>query len=99
MVSLELVKAQLYVIHDHDDVLIQHYIDSAKEFVERHCDRKIVDSPTDKPEEMQVDPLIKQAIMQLVGEFYAKREAQPLGSGGVPYETVVDRILWNYKRF
>lgn len=99
MIDLDLLKKQLYIVGDHEDNLLTMYRDNAIAFIEHHCDRKIVSTDTDKPEEMKLDGVITQAILQLVGMFYRDREDQPLGEGGAPYKSVIDRLLWTKKRF
>lgn len=104
MIDLELMKKHLYVIGDDDDELIQAYINDAISYIEHHCSRRIVDvdppeGEVHPPEVMQLDGTIRQAIFQLVGTFYKDRENQNLGSGGSPYHTIIDRLLWTKKRF
>lgn len=99
MIEVKIIKEALNIIGNDQDQLITLYRDNAVSFIERHCDRKIVTTDTDKPEEMKLDGTIKQAILQLVGTFYRDREAQPLGGGGSPYATIIDRLLWTHKRF
>lgn len=99
MIDVETAKSSLHVIGNHEDALIQLYIDNAVSFIEAHCSRKIVEFPTDKPEEMELDGVLRQAILQLVGMFYRDRESQDFGDGGAPNRTIMDRLLWTKKRF
>ncbi len=68
---LELVKAHLRVGHDDEDALIQVYINSAEDFVNRYCDRK---------EPFTVFPdAVQSAVLLIVGNLYENRESMTVG--------------------
>ena len=71
--DLALVKQQIRVDHDDEDLLIQSYIDAAKAHIEQHCDRKIVNGEPQSDKEMAVTPDVQQALLLLVGHWYAHR--------------------------
>ena len=96
MIDLPLVKTHLRVDHDAEDALIQGYLDAALAHVEQHCDRVLVDAPA-LPEEMGLTKDVQQAILLLVGHWYANREAVASGLTEVPL--AVGRLLWYRKRF
>ncbi|SDI39948.1 head-tail connector protein [Pseudomonas abietaniphila] len=96
MIELSLVKTHLRVDHDDEDALIQGYLDAAQVHVEQHCDRVIVETPL-LPEEMGLTKDVQQAILLLVGHWYANREAVASGLTEVPL--AVGRLLWYRKRF
>lgn len=96
MIELSLVKTHLRVDHGDEDALIQGYLDAALAHVEQHCDRVMVETPV-LPEEMGLTKDVQQAILLLVGHWYANREA--VASGLVEVPLAVGRLLWYRKRF
>ncbi|RMR06579.1 head-tail connector protein [Pseudomonas syringae group genomosp. 7] len=97
MIELSLVKAHLRVDHDEEDVLIQGYVDAALAHIEQHCDRVLVETDPALPEQMAFTKDIHQAVLLLVGHWYANREAVATGLAEVPL--AVGRLLWYRKRF
>ncbi|QQN29339.1 head-tail connector protein [Pseudomonas syringae group genomosp. 3] len=97
MIELSLVKAHLRVDHDEEDVLIQGYVDAALAHVEQHCDRVLVQSDPVLPEQMAFTMDIHQAVLLLVGHWYANREA--VGTGLTTVPLAVDRLLAYRKRY
>lgn len=96
--DLPLVKKQLDVVRDDQDALISSYIQSAIAHVERHCDRKIVESNPQDGSEMTLTPDVEQAVLMLVAHWYENRAAVEGGSV-VEVPLGVERILWYHKRF
>lgn len=96
MIELSLVKTHLRVDHGDEDALIQGYLDAALAHVEQHCDRVLVEAPV-LPEEMGLTKDVQQAVLLLVGHWYANREA--VASGLVEVPLAVGRLLWYRKRF
>ncbi|MDD1966950.1 head-tail connector protein [Pseudomonas putida] len=96
MIELSLVKTHLRVDHGDEDALIQGYLDAALAHVEQHCDRTLVETPV-LPEEMGLTKDVQQAVLLLVGHWYANREA--VASGLVEVPLAVGRLLWYRKRF
>ncbi|KPW88773.1 MULTISPECIES: head-tail connector protein [Pseudomonas syringae group] len=99
MIELSLVKTHLRVDHIEEDVLIQGYIDAALAHVEQHCDRVLVDADPVLPEQMTLTKDIRQAVLLLVGHWYANREAVVIGTITSEVPLAVDRLLWYRKRF
>lgn len=99
MLDLLSVKMHLRVDGDEEDVLIGGYIEAAKAHVEQHCDRKLVGSDPVEPEEMGLTPDVQQAILLLVGHWYANREAVVIGTISTAIPLAVERLLWYRKRF
>lgn len=98
MIDLAVVKLHLRVDHDEEDSLIQGYIDAAVVHVEQHCDRQIVPNP-DSPEQMALTKDIEQAVLMLVGHWYASREAVVTGTITSDVPLGFERLLWYRKRF
>lgn len=96
MIELSLVKMHLRVDHDDEDALIQGYLDAAIVHVEQHCDRVLVETPL-LPEEMGLTKDVQQAVLLLVGHWYANREGVASGLTEVPL--AVGRLLLYRKRF
>lgn len=99
MIDLDLVKRQLVVEHDEDDLLIQGYLDAAVAHVEQHCDRAIVDSSPVEPTQMLLTNDVKQAVLMLVAHWYANREAVAAGISVAEVPLGFERLLWYRKRF
>ncbi|KLJ14523.1 MULTISPECIES: head-tail connector protein [Pseudomonas] len=98
MIDLATVKMHLRVDGDEEDPLIGGYIEAAKAHVEQHCDRKLVEGEPIEPEQMGLTGDVQQAILLLVGHWYANREAVAAG-GLTSVPLAVDRLLWYRKRF
>lgn len=98
MIDLPVVKLHLRVDHAEEDALIQGYIDAAVVHVEQHCDRQIVETPT-LPEQMALTKDVEQAILMLVGHWYASREAVVIGSIASDIPLGFERLLWYRRRF
>lgn len=97
--DLALVKDQLRIDHDHEDALIQQYIDAAKAHVAQHCDRVLVDADPVDESQMTFTPDVQQAILLLVGHWYANREAVVVGQTSQQVPLAFERLLWYRKRF
>jgi uncharacterized phage protein (predicted DNA packaging) len=99
MIDLATVKMHLRVDGDEEDALIGGYIEAAKAHIEQHCDRKLVDADPAEPAEMGLTNDVVQAILLLVGHWYANREAVAVGTIATAMPLAVDRLLWYRKRF
>lgn len=85
IVTLERAKAHVYVTHDDDDELIQHYLDAAEDYAAKFMGRDSLDDlaeiDSDQPSEGGKLPAsVEQAVLLLMGDFYALREAQVTGT-------------------
>lgn len=79
-VSLEEAKRHLNLPldEDFDDVLVEMYIAAAEEFVATRLNRPL--QPWDEVDESIPLPVaVKQAILLMVGDFYANRESVAAG--------------------
>ncbi|CAB5583348.1 Phage gp6-like head-tail connector protein [Pseudomonas putida] len=99
MIDLATVKMHLRVDGDEEDALIGGYVAAAKAHVEQHCDRKLVETDPVEPEEMGLTSDVEQAVLLLVGHWYANREAVVIGTSASEVPLAVDRLLWYRKRF
>ncbi|WP_442109163.1 head-tail connector protein [Pseudomonas sp. NUPR-001] len=99
MLDLLSVKMHLRVDGDEEDVLIGGYVAAAKAHVEQHCDRKLVETDPVEPEEMGLTSDVEQAVLLLVGHWYANREAVAVGTIATAMPLAVERLLWYRKRF
>ena len=98
MIDLDLVKAHLRVDGAEEDALIGAYLNGAVEYVQQHCDRRIVEAP-ESPDQMALTDDVKQAILLLIGHWYANREAVAVGTIATAMPLAVERLLWYRKRF
>jgi len=99
MIELSRVKLHLRVDHDEEDALIHGYLGAAQAHVEQHCDRALVEENPTGPEQMLLTKDVEQAILLLVGHWYANREAVVVGVAPAEVPLAVDRLLWYRKRF
>lgn len=99
MIDLVRVKTHLRVDGDEEDDLITGYFEAAKIHVAMHCDRELVDTVPTGPEQMGFTPDVEQAVLLLVGHWYANREAVVIGTISSAVPLAVDRLLWYRKRF
>ncbi|UBM27185.1 head-tail connector protein [Pseudomonas sp. p1(2021b)] len=99
MLDLANVKMHLRVDGDEEDALIGGYIEAAKAHVEQHCDRKLVETEPIEPDEMGLTRDVEQAVLLLVGHWYANREAVAVGTIATAMPLAVERLLWYRKRF
>lgn len=99
MIGLARVKLHLKVDGDEEDMLITGYLDAAKSHVAMHCDRELVEGTPVGPEQMGFTPDVEQAVLLLVGHWYANREAVVIGTISSAVPLAVDRLLWPRKRF
>ena len=99
MIDLTRVKIHLKVDDDEEDALITGYIESAKSHVAMHCDRILVEVDPVEPDQMGLTPDVEQAVLLLVGHWYANREAVVVGTISSVVPLAVERLLWYRKRF
>lgn len=99
MLDLATVKMHLRVDGDEEDALIGGYVAAAKAHVEQHCDRKLVETDPVEPDEMGLTRDVEQAILLLVGHWYANREAVAVGVSATAMPLAVESLLWYRKRF
>lgn len=99
MIDLARVKLHLRVDGDEEDTVIAGYFEAAKSHVAMHCDRILVEADPAGPDEMGLTPDVEQAILLLVGHWYANREAVVIGTISTAVPLAVDRLLWYRKRF
>lgn len=99
MIDMERVKLHLKVDGEEEDALIAGYFEAAKSHVAMHCDRELVEGAPAGPEQMGFTPDVEQAVLLLVGHWYANREAVVIGTISSAVPMAVDRLLWPRKRF
>lgn len=99
MIDLARVKSHLKVDGDEEDGIITGYFEAAKSHVAMHCDRELVEGPPVLPEQMGFTPDVEQAVLLLVGHWYANREAVVIGTISSAVPMAVDTLLWPRKRF
>ena len=71
LTPLELAKAHLRGEHDSEDALIQVFIDSVEDSVNKYCDRE-------EPFEAFPDA-VQSAVLLIVGNLYENRESMTVG--------------------
>ncbi|KPY88956.1 head-tail connector protein [Pseudomonas syringae pv. tagetis] len=99
MIDLARVKLHLKVDSEEEDTLIAGYFEAAKSHVAMHCDRELVEGNPAGPEQMGFTPDVVQAVLLMVGHWYANREAVVIGGAPAEVPLAVDRLLWYRKRF
>lgn len=99
MIALALVKTHLRVDGVEEDLLIEGYMAAALAHVEQHCDRVLVEGVPVLPDQMALTKDVQQAVLLLVGHWYANREAVVIGGAPAEVPLAVDRLLWYRKKF
>ena len=99
MIELARIKLHLRLDGDEDDALVLGYVDAAKAHVTMHCDRELVDGAPVEPDQMGLTPDVEQAILLLVGHWYANREAVVTGVSSATVPLAVERLLMYRKRY
>ncbi len=99
MIALALVKTHLRVDGVEEDLLIEGYMTAALAHVEQHCDRVLVEGVPVLPDQMALTKDVQQAVLLLVGHWYANREAVVIGGAPAEVPLAVDRLLWYRKKF
>lgn len=99
MIDLARVKLHLKVDGDDEDSIITGYFEAAKSHVAMHCDRELVEGVPTGPEQMGFTPDVEQAVLLLVGHWYANREAVVMNGAPSTVPLAVERLLWYRKRF
>lgn len=99
MIDLARVKLHLRVDGDQEDALITGYIEGAKSHVAMHCDRELVEGSPVEPDQMGITADVEQAILLLVGHWYANREGVALGTISTTVPLAVERLLMYRKRY
>lgn len=99
MIDLARLRLHLKLDGDEEDLLVLGYFEAAKAHVAMHCDRELVDDVPTGPEQMGFTPDVEQAVLLLVGHWYANREAVVIGTISSAVPLAVDRLLWPRKRF
>jgi len=76
-VTLEEAKKHLAMDHDEDDSLIQIYINAASNAVQNYMTGSTgIELHPEHPDVMPVPPVVKQAVLLLIGDFYKNRESK-----------------------
>ncbi|MEX2903728.1 head-tail connector protein [Pseudomonas rhodesiae] len=99
MIDLARVKLHLRVDDDEEDSLIGGYIEAAKSHVAMHCDRELVEAAPVGPDQMGITPDVEQAILLLVGHWFANREGVAMGTISTTVPLAVERLLMYRKRY
>lgn len=99
MLDLDRVKVHLKIDGDEEDLLVAGYVEAAKAHVALHCNRELVESEPNSPGQMGFTADVEQAVLLLVGHWYANREAVVIGTISTAVPLAVDRLLWPRKRF
>lgn len=89
MLTLETIKQHCRADGSDDDVLLAQYHLAAQEALKMHTSRRWYDSATDVPEDdpcgLPYNDAVNQAMLLLIGHWYAHREAV-LGMVSAPQE-------------
>ncbi|MDD1150400.1 head-tail connector protein [Pseudomonas sp. TNT2022 ID357] len=99
MIDLARLKSHLKVDGDEEELIIAGYLEAAKAHVAMHCDRQLVEVDPLEPDQMGLTPDVEQAILLLVGHWYANREAVVTGTISTAVPLAVERLLMYRKRY
>ncbi|MCZ4058216.1 head-tail connector protein [Pantoea sp. LMR881] len=101
--QMALIKKHLRVDHDDEDDLIKGYAGASVDYVENYCDGLLVTelTPADENEEPPREVLfssgIWQAMLLLIGHYYANREAVGQSQAEVPLG--VEALLYRHRKW
>lgn len=102
MIALSLVKQQLRVFHDDEDVLIQGYTDAALSAFETWTNRTLIDPAHALPDPLgnaiALSKSIQQGALLLIGHWYANRETVAVGVSAIELPMATN-ALWKPHRW
>lgn len=101
--QMALIKSHLRVDHNDEDDLIAGYAQASVDFVEHYCDGTLVVELTPPAEDKE--PLrevlfssgIWQAMLLLIGQYYANREASGQSQTEIPFG--VEALLYRHRKW
>lgn len=101
IVSVETLKEQLRVDFDDDDATIERKIAAAQDLIERHLGFRIEEEfpPAGGPPVSTVPPALIEAVCQLVGHWYERREAVIVGVNAQELPIGVSDIVREYRNW
>jgi uncharacterized phage protein (predicted DNA packaging) len=84
-VTVDDAKKHLNLTTDDDSALVQRLISAAQDWLESQLGYKLADKFTSgSPAALNVPPALDQAVLMLVGHWYANREATLVGVSAAP---------------
>ena len=95
IVSLDVVRSHLRVLHTDEDAEIGLYRDAAESIVTQHLDREVVaagETPT-AADGIAATPAIVSAILLVTGDLYEVREPDPKATGDAVLPRAVRMLL------
>lgn len=101
--QMALIKKHLKVDHDDEDDLIAGYVQASVDFVEHYCDGTLVEQLTttaegeEPPREVLFSSGIWQAMLLLIGQYYANREASAPNQAEIPFG--VEALLFRHRKW
>lgn len=101
--QMVLIKKHLRVDHDDEDDLIAGYVAASVNFVEFYCDGSLVTETTppgddkEPPREVLFTSGIWQAMLLLIGQYYANREASAPSQTEIPFG--VEALLFRHRKW
>ena len=102
MIALSLVKQQLRVFHDDEDLLIQGYTAAALRAFESWTNRTLIDPAHALPDPpgnaIALSKSIQQGALLLIGYWYANRETVAMGVSAIELPMATN-ALWNPHRW
>ena len=99
MIDLARIKLHLRLEGDLEDPLVLGFLAAAKSHVAMHCDRELVETVPNGPDQMGITPDVEQALLLLVGHWYTNREAVVTGVTTTTVPLAVERLLMYRKRY
>lgn len=97
------VKKHLRVDHNDEDDLIAVYVAASVDFVEYYCDGMLVTEITppaddkEPPREVLFTSGVWQAMLLLIGQYYANREASAPSQTEIPFG--VEALLFRHRKW
>lgn len=101
MLTLAQIKLHCRIDNDNEDTLLQALNAAALEYAQRLTDRNFYAEgdtiPTTDPTGMHITPLVRQAMLLMIGTWYANREADWAATGQADIPAAVYHLLQPYR--
>lgn len=95
LISLDQIKRQLHLDPEPDDGLDEQLTDMYQSALD-HCSMYL-NRPVPFDDDEELNPSVKRAMLLLIGDFFANREANIVGAS-VAVNPTVENLLWPHRR-
>lgn len=97
-VTLDDAKTHLNLTTGDDSALVQRLLSAAQDWLESQLGYKLVDKFTSgSPATLNIPPALDQAVLLMVGHWFATREATLIGVSAAPLPLGVSEIVQDWR--